>query len=500
MIIPIALSVVNFDMVSIAITLGIAGFTLAMDATIRRNMILSYVSIVLFTLVSIVMLFIGNNIAASITFVAISGLYLFMSLWLKNPWLLLASLFAIDLAAIPVISIFIENIQSFEYVLIITYTVFGVISVIGGTGLRRNKLERWAWPFYIVSAINLVGAYLASLVIGGWLAVSVSILMALLLLSYAWLERKIIETMVNFALLTYLGIGVIFIGHFYVLELWYGSDMGGVWPAFTAGLCMLFVAIAWLLRRDVLENIYGRPLRYAGLALMVIPMMGSLYTFIRIFNKGLLAGLSAVETITRLMTLRYVAAGVAATFAIAGVTYAIDAAIRRSLVQVLLSVGAFLVMIWAALLRFGVFEPQAYIIPLGLVLVAGGWFVRRQGRAEIYQASTLLGLILLMGTAFAQSITTGVIWYALLLAVESILSLTWGILSRCRCYVQVGGLALFANAVFQLGPGLISMDRWIQIGLTGAILLGGGLVALFKREDILSTRRKVTDGWRQWNP
>jgi hypothetical protein len=88
----------------------------------------------------------------------------------------------------------------------------------------------------------------------------------------------------------------------------------------------------------------------------------------------------------------------------------------------------------------------------------------------------------------------------LLVATESILSLAWGIFSHCRCYVQVGGLALIANAVFQLGPGLINLPRWIQIGLTGAILLGGGLVALFKREEIISTRRKVTNGWRQWNP
>lgn len=498
--IPIIVSVVYFNMVSITITLGIAGFTLALDATVRRNVTLAYSSIGVFILVSIAMLFLGNSLAASITFVTVTGLYLFMSLWLENPLLLLPSFFAADLAVIPITNLFIENTQSFVYILTISYTIIGVILLLCGTALRRNKIDRWAWPLYIVGAINLAGAYLASLIIGGWLAVAISILAALLLFSYAWLEQKLIETKVKFALLTYLGIAVIFIGHFYVLELWLGSGMWDFWPVYTAGLCTLFVVVAWFLRRAALESVFSRPLRFSGLALMAIAMIGTLYIFTLTLNTSLSVVSGFVEAFTRVLTLRYAAVGVAITFAIAGLTYAIDAAIRKSLVQVLISVGAFLVTIWAVLLRIGVFELQAYIIPLGLVLVVGGWFVRRREKVGLYQALTLLGLVLLMGTAFAQSIITGVFWYALLLAIESILSVMWGIFSRCRCYVQVGGLALIANAVVQLGPGIISLDRWIQIGFTGIILLGGGLFALFKREEILSTRRKVTDGWRQWNP
>ena len=90
--------------------------------------------------------------------------------------------------------------------------------------------------------------------------------------------------------------------------------------------------------------------------------------------------------------------------------------------------------------------------------------------------------------------------YAILVAVEGILAVVWGMRTHCRCFVQVGGFALIANAVVQLGPGFIDLPRWIQIGLTGAILLGGGMAALFKREQIINTRRRLTDEWRQWNP
>ena len=37
-------------------------------------------------------------------------------------------------------------------------------------------------------------------------------------------------------------------------------------------------------------------------------------------------------------------------------------------------------------------------------------------------------------------------------------------------------------------------------GLTGGVLLSLGLLALFKRENILKTREKITKEWRSWEP
>jgi hypothetical protein len=61
-------------------------------------------------------------------------------------------------------------------------------------------------------------------------------------------------------------------------------------------------------------------------------------------------------------------------------------------------------------------------------------------------------------------------------------------------------VTLIANAIAQLGPGFVELPRWIQIGVTGGILLGGGLVTLFKREQILAARQRLTKEWRQWEP
>jgi hypothetical protein len=190
----------------------------------------------------------------------------------------------------------------------------------------------------------------------------------------------------------------------------------------------------------------------------------------------------------------------AITFAIAGITYAADAALRRIIGLAYLSIGAFVVVILSVLMFFKVTETQAFAIPIGLALLGGGWNERLRGRNISYRLPTLLGLIVLMGSAFVQSLPRGAYVYALLLGFESLLALGWGIYTRSRGYVQLGILALFVNAIVQLGPGFMELPRWIQIGLTGSILLGSGLAALFKRDEIITVRQKLSEDWRKWEP
>ena len=76
--------------------------------------------------------------------------------------------------------------------------------------------------------------------------------------------------------------------------------------------------------------------------------------------------------------------------------------------------------------------------------------------------------------------------------------LAWGVYNRTRAYVRLAIFAFLANGVVQLGPGFVALPRWIQIGLTGGILFGGGLLALFKREELIRTRTKLSESWKEW--
>jgi membrane protein implicated in regulation of membrane protease activity len=158
------------------------------------------------------------------------------------------------------------------------------------------------------------------------------------------------------------------------------------------------------------------------------------------------------------------------------------------------------VVIWGVLMALEIREPQAYIFPVGLALLSIGWNERRHGRNLQYQGCTVLGMAVLMGSAFVQSLGTGNWPYALLLTAESAVAMGWGVWRHLKRCVQVGGLALLANAIAQLGPAFVELSGWIQLGLIGSLLLGGGILALLKREELLAARQRLTTEWGTWEP
>jgi len=404
----------------------------------------------------------------------IAILYGLVALWLEWPVLLLPALFALDLVVLGINRAAYELTTPIEPALVISYAFTGGALLLGGLALRRSSHSRWAFVLYLLGAVDLALAYAGGLLIGYGLGVGMSVTMAAFLLSFAWLERDLFMKMQLPGVLTYLAAGVVLAGLVFLLDTLGGSRSLELWPVYVAGLCALYIILAWFLRRDPFGPVYGLPLRYAGLVLMGIPLIGAVAIFEPILG--------------------------AVAFAIAGLALAVDAVLHRSLIIAYLAAGAYLVVIWAVLWAFEVSELLAYIAPLGFGLLGMGWNERLQGRMTSYWLATMLGLAALMGATFVQSIINPDGYYALLLLLESVLAFVWGIFRRVRCYIQVAGLALVANAVVQLGPGFFELSRWIQIALTGGLLLGGGLIALFKREEILATRQKMVGGWRQFEP
>nr|NIV33402.1 hypothetical protein [Anaerolineae bacterium] len=300
---------------------------------------------------------------------------------------------------------------------------------------------------------------------------------AVVTLAIAGLTYGIDGTLRRVPWLAWLTVAVAFLLHFFAMAA-AGMALEGVWPAVTAGVCALFVALAWLLRRSWLGDLYGMPLRWAGLGLMVLPLVAAV------------AMLAFVDWAVLL----------AVTFAVAGLTYLGDGALRRVVWLVYAGFGALVVVIWGVLMALEVREPQAYVFPAGLALLGIGWNERRLGRSLYYQGCMVPGMALLMGSAFIQSLGPSKWPYALLLTVESAVAVAWGVRRHLKRCVQVGGVALLANAIAQLGPAFVELSGWIQIGLIGALLLGSGMVALFKREELLAARQRLATEWGQWGP
>ena len=74
-----------------------------------------------------------------------------------------------------------------------------------------------------------------------------------------------------------------------------------------------------------------------------------------------------------------------------------------------------------------------------------------------------------------------------------------GLRFHSRHYFLAGTFTLLASAVVQFGPAFIDLSRWAQLGISGTILLSAGLLALFRREQILQTRQRFTEKWQQWD-
>jgi hypothetical protein len=440
----------------------------------RRSLRLGgpFLSAAAFLSLAVAVLTWASPVVASAALVAIAGLYLFVALWLSRSELLIPALAAVNLAIITIATIFLPMGDTWLRSIIVTAAALGVALTLGGYGLWRRGQSGWAAPLFLAGGLDVAVSYMLGLTFGGALAIGLSIVFAVLAFWLAWATQTVFAARKLPPLLAYFGIATIFGGHFWVIDL--SAAAWQVWPIYTIALCALFVALAWLLRRGLPGELYGRPLRMAGLALTLVPMVG-------------------VDTIANVDSPL-----IALTLAGAGIIYTADALAHRQLYLGYVGGGVLIAALWAFLFYADVTELQAYAAPLGLALVVLGWNERRREVRYSYRAATLLGLLILMGSAFMQSLDAPI--YAWLLLAESLAAVAWGVRTHSRGYVEVGALALIANAIAQFGPGFIELPHWIQLGSIGAILLGGGLAALLRREQILATRRALVGEWRQWQP
>jgi hypothetical protein len=143
-----------------------------------------------------------------------------------------------------------------------------------------------------------------------------------------------------------------------------------------------------------------------------------------------------------------------------------------------------------------------YLIPLGVYLVVLGHFSDRRGRADEAQALWWTGLLTVVGPTFTAFWTNfasgGTSLHALLLVVECVGAVTWGVMRRIRAYVVIGvGFAVAFAAV--VGAATVK-HVWV-----GSIALAAGL-AMLATVYCLSTRgpearewlRRATTEWRAW--
>jgi hypothetical protein len=255
-----------------------------------------------------------------------------------------------------------------------------------------------------------------------------------------------------------------------LIEFLSTGPYSSLWPIITAGLCGLLVMTSWLFSDEPLYQLYGQPFHWVGLGLTIIPIVGLLAT------ANELVGII--------------------TLAMVGSIYIMNGLQRGWIYQVYLGTAAFIGVIWLLLTMGEIEAVQLYILPVGVWLVVLAWIERYRGQIETYWLLTIIGLSLLLGSAFVQSWTSA--GYAALLLLESLMALVIGFGIRSRSYILIGLVSLILNGLVQFLPAFAEFPRFIQVGFIGIILLGGGLIALFLREEIIGIGRRARLHWQGW--
>ncbi len=406
--------------------------------------------------------------------VVIGLLYAFCAVWLRWQWLTLAALLSLNLAVLTgVLSAYTARVD-IQFAAAIGYGILGALLLAGAVELKRRGFLKWREPIYLVAAVDFLLAYALALTNNNALFVAISAVVAVAGFAMQWVEQGALGRMKMPPVLSYLGAlvtlnGIYFATRAFNIPIEYA-------PVALALTCAMFVAVALVVRdarRDVLaERLYGEPLRYVGLIALVCMLIAATILF-----KPLAGAL---------------------TFVIAACAFGADGYLRKQIALVYAGGALFVAALWWMLRFSNVTEWQAYLIPFGVLSLLIGWSELWRGRVLWYQFATVAGLVVLLVSAFYQSLSN--VSYAALLLIESVAAFGIGFKMRSRIYVQAAILALVGNGLAQFGPAFVNLDRWIQIGTIGSILLLGGLVGLFRREKLLNARRALTSEWKMWRP
>jgi len=270
-----------------------------------------------------------------------------------------------------------------------------------------------------------------------------------------------------------------------------------VWPLPFVGMALVLYGAAFLLERPA--PAWAQVLRSSGLAVALFaPNIG--YGLLA-FRASEAADIGQTYVISE-PPLYLWSMGAVAVF---GLLVAVEAWRRRSMA---IAYASSVVLLTALLLGIGHFRfenPQPYVVPIGLHLLATAWvFSPRRIRVpedfrELVKVAEVLAAVLLLGTTFIQTFDDGTTYRFVLLG-ETVTYLAVGLLLRRRLMV-IPGLAFGAisGALFaferQAGGGL---PPWAILGLVGGLLIGAGFLFLMRRDFWERAQRTALGWWQAW--
>jgi len=151
---------------------------------------------------------------------------------------------------------------------------------------------------------------------------------------------------------------------------------------------------------------------------------------------------------------------------------------------------------------WGFYQPQWYVIPASLYLLALAEGLRRfQGRRQLSQVLEAGATMLLLGVTFGQSLRAEGLesqLYALLLCGEALALLGYGVLRKLRVPF-FGGAAFFVAGVLWLSVDpLMAANKWLLLGILGLVLVGIYVLLERRQEQLARAGRAWVERVSGW--
>ncbi|HEY1190888.1 MAG TPA: hypothetical protein VGE74_24870, partial [Gemmata sp.] len=270
---------------------------------------------------------------------------------------------------------------------------------------------------------------------------------------------------------------------FNVPELFMG-DLAKLWTFAVMALAYAGIGLAELFERRKVE-VLALPLRRTGVLLPLVPLLAFwakppavVSEFARDTAPGLGPLLGYLEKLPQHFD----------TYAwlwfLAGGVYGLVALSKRSFGWALLAALATNAALWSLLAHGGVpffVHPQAWVIPLALIVLVSEHINRRRLSDEVSNAMRYAGVAMIYVASAADMFIAGVgasMWLPVVLAVLCVLGVLGGILLRVRAFIYLGVGFLLLDIFSMIWHAAVNLQQtWVWYA--SGIVLGVVVLALF---------------------
>jgi hypothetical protein len=345
-----------------------------------------------------------------------------------------------------------------------------------GTGAFKWSLTKrlfdhsWSRPFFAFAVFDIL--FWQTIALYGYdttIIVASGFALLLALFSLLWMEGVLVYGVVGFAMLA--------LGAWMKQTDFSITNAVAVYSGVGFGLYLLSLALDWFSNRFKPLHVWPKPLMHSAIFLTA--------------DAAILNMAFVFDNIS----------AAAATLAFAGALYVTIA--YRGHQYILGYLGmALLEVAWAMLLIMNdVSQPQWYAIPAGLYFMGVAYLEWHRNRKRYAIGIEILGLGVLLLTSFMQSLNgANGFPYFVLLMFESLLVIAWGVYQKRKIpfFSGIGASALNIVAQVIVLVNVYNVNIWLVALAVGLVIMGIAVYVEFKREQLRSRSRQLTEALERW--